>query len=112
MSTNKLDHKVKNLMDLGYNALISRNSKDITNFKSQIQLFQQFLKNASNNTRQQLHFNCPECNNPMQRNISLTTHKIYWFCKCYGHSFDTLELIHKINRKKRRQNKNGENKKR
>lgn len=102
MEGNRLEQEIKSLMNLGYTTLISQHSKDIEEFKTQSSKFQKILKLTSNDVKQQLHFNCPECNNPMKRNISLTTHKIYWFCKCYGHSFDTLELIHIINRKKRR----------
>ncbi len=44
--------------------------------------------------------NCPVCNKPMLRNESLTTSHIYWFCRCFGHSFDTRSMIELIERKK------------
>lgn len=43
---------------------------------------------------------CPVCNEPMKRNASLTTHHIYWFCKCFGHSFETRGIVEIIEKKK------------
>ena len=43
---------------------------------------------------------CPVCNKPMLRNELPTTRHIYWFCRCFGHSFDTRSMIELIERKK------------
>ncbi len=44
--------------------------------------------------------NCPICDKTMLRNESLTTPHVYWFCRCFGYSFETrlmIELIEKKN---------------
>lgn len=45
---------------------------------------------------------CPVCYNPMQRNASLTTPQVYWFCTCFGHSFGIRRIIEIIENKKER----------
>ena len=103
MEGNWFENEIEKLKNFGVSAPISQRIKEQLDFEARSRRFQKMLRNASDKIKQKVQFDCPVCKKPMQKNISLTTDKIYWFCKCFGHSFDTLELIRIINRKARKE---------
>lgn len=100
MTDDWLENEKEELRNFGVSAPISRRIREQLKIEEESRKFQKKLRDSTMPLKIKAQYDCPVCNEPMEKNLSLTTGYTYWFCKCFGRSLDTLELIHVIHRRK------------